>query len=220
MFARKRVRYRNHSLTPGRLPAAGNLKNDSQAKEAMPSERLPWKIAASRYVVESHHLRLRCDDIELPDGTFIEEYYVRESRGFSIAFALTPEEHVVLVRQYKHGVGREVLELPAGGIDPGEDPRDCARRELAEETGYVGDPAEPEHLGSFVSDPTGSNGRFHLYLFRNVRQLLPQHLDPTEEIAIELATIPELRRFVGDGTIDVGPNVAAIYFALDRLGRL
>src|SRR5271165_6107479 len=104
----------------------------------MPESPTPsgWQVVASEIAIETPHLRLRRDAIVLPGGQRIENYYVRESRGFSVIFAQDAAERVVLVRQYKHGIGREVLELPAGAIDPGETPIDCARRELEEETGY------------------------------------------------------------------------------------
>ncbi len=171
-------------------------------------------------MIETPHLRLRRDQIELPDGRRVGDYYVRESRGFTIVFALTPDEHVVLVRQYKHGIGAMVLELPAGGIDAGEDPAACARRELAEETGYVADPPELELAGSFVHDPTGSSTRFHVYFGRNARPLVATHFDVTEDIEVVLVPLRQLRGLLRDGTIDVGSQVASIYHVLDRLGRL
>lgn len=177
-------------------------------------------MVESEIVIETPYLRLRRDNIELPDGSLVENYFVRESRGFSVTFALTEDEHVVLVRQYKHGVGRSVLELPAGAIDPGESPADCARRELAEETGYEGTPPEPEHLATFIYDPTSSNTYFHVYVVRGARRTAAQDLDATESIDVELASIDELRRYVRDGTISVGTHVAVIYFVLDRLGKL
>ncbi|HTV74428.1 MAG TPA: NUDIX hydrolase [Candidatus Acidoferrales bacterium] len=183
-------------------------------------ETTDWKILESRYVIETPHLRLRRDSIELPSGTRIDEYYVRETAGFAIVFALTPRDEIVLVRQYKHGIGEGVLELPAGAIEPGESPTACAVRELAEETGYVGSPEQPEFVSAFISDPTNSNGRFYLYLVRNAQLRHAQRLDPTEEITVELATFDDVRRFVRNGEINVGPNVAAIYFMLDRLGKL
>jgi ADP-ribose pyrophosphatase len=179
-----------------------------------------WRVVDSEIVIETPHLRLRRDHIELPDGTRVGDYYVRESRGFAVVFAVTPDERIVLVRQYKHGIGASVLELPAGGIDPGESPLACARRELAEETGYVGDPADPELLRTFILDPTSSTTRFHLFLARGARPLLEPNFDLTEDIEVELATFEELRRFVRDGTIEVGSQAAAIYHALDHLGRL
>jgi 8-oxo-dGTP pyrophosphatase MutT (NUDIX family) len=186
----------------------------------MEPEREAWKIVDSELVIATSHLRLRRDTVELPGGDLVHDYFVRESRGFSIVFALTRDERVVLVRQYKHGIGQSLLELPAGAIDPGESPQACARRELSEETGYVGTPPEPEHIGSFVYDPTSSNTRYHLYLARGAERLGQQQLDATEQITVELATLDELRGFVRDGTISVGAHVASIYYTLDKLGKL
>jgi ADP-ribose pyrophosphatase len=195
-----------------RPPAVPRMDDDTPNRK--------WKVLRSEYVVDTRYLRLRRDRIQLPSGTEIDDYFVRESRGFAVVFALTPDERVVLVRQYKHGVGEGVLELPAGAIDEDETPLSCAQRELAEETGFVAGPAGLEHLKTFITDPTNSDSRFHLFLARDARRLAEQHPDPTEEIAIEFATLDELRLFVRDGTIDVSSHVAAIYFILDHLGRL
>jgi len=179
-----------------------------------------WRIVESEIVIDTPHLRLRRDRVALPNGLEFEPYYVRESRGFAIVFAITVDERVVLVRQYKHGIGSYVLELPAGGIESGESPAACAQRELSEETGYVGDPPQLELIGTYVFDPTHSTSRYYLYLARIARALGPQTLDDTEDIAVELATFAELRRYVRDGTIDVSMHIASIYTVLDYLGRL
>jgi ADP-ribose pyrophosphatase len=179
-----------------------------------------WRIVESRVVIETPHLRLRRDEIELPNGIRIGDYYVRESRGFTIVFAVTPDERVVLVRQYKHGIAEAILELPAGALDFDETPEACARRELGEETGYVAGTPSLEHMGTFIYDPTSSTTRYHLYLARDARPLLATSFDETEDIEIQLATFDELRRYVRDGTIEVGVHVASIYYVLDRLGRL
>lgn len=179
--------------------------------------RPDWRIIASSYIVDTHFLRLRKETIELPDGTIIPEYYVRDSRGFIIVFALTDDGRIVLVRQYKHGIGRELIELPAGAIDPGEDPRDTAIRELAEETGYTARSIEP--VRSFITDPTNSNSIAHLFLACGARKTGEQDLDPTESISVELVTVEALREYVRDGTIDSMPHVAAIYYILDNVLR-
>ena len=114
-------------------------------------EKPAWRRRSSTYVVDSPHLRLRVDELELPDGTVIPNYYVRESAGFVIVFALTTEREVILVRQYRYGADAIHLELPAGTIDDGEDPRDCAIRELAEETGY--EAGDVELIGSYRAEP-------------------------------------------------------------------
>jgi len=182
----------------------------------MSDERLrPWTIRESVYRIDEPFLRIRCDTVELPDGEIIENYYVRESRGFAIVAAITPERRIVLVRQYKHGIGRITLELPAGMLDPGEAPDVCAIRELAEETGYAGEP--PRLLRSLYADPTSSNGSFHVYLVENATPQFAQRLDPTESIVIETATIPEFAAMVRDGTVASGSQVAACYITLDAL---
>jgi 8-oxo-dGTP pyrophosphatase MutT (NUDIX family) len=179
-----------------------------------------WLVLDSQIVIETPYLRLRRDSIELPDGQRIHDYYVRESIGFAVVFAQRRDGRVVLVRQYKHGIGESVLELPAGALEAGETPAECARRELEEETGHVGSPPEPEHVASFITDPTNSNSRFHLYFVRDAEPSVAPRPDPTERIELVFATLAELRAYVRDGEIDVNSHVAAIYTMLDRLGQL
>jgi ADP-ribose pyrophosphatase len=177
-----------------------------------------WRVLSSSYPIATPFLRLRSDVIELPDGTIIENYYVRETLGFTIIFALTSDQQVILVRQYKHGAARRVLELPAGAIDEGETAAQCAARELAEETGYVGD--APELLRIYLADPTNSNGSFHLYIVRNAELRAAQSFDLTEDIAVETVSLGELRAMLRDGRIDTGSHVASIYATLDHLALL
>jgi ADP-ribose pyrophosphatase len=174
-----------------------------------------WTVRSSRYHVDEPFLRVRSDTVELPDGTIIENYFVRESRGFVIVAAVTPDRHIVLVRQYKHGIARITLELPAGMIDPGEAPADCAVRELAEETGYAGDP--PRLLRSLAADPTSSNAVFHVFLIENAELKFEQSLDTTEAIDVETIPIDDLRLAVRDGRLDAGSQLAAAYIALDHI---
>jgi 8-oxo-dGTP pyrophosphatase MutT (NUDIX family) len=174
-----------------------------------------WTVRSSAYLVDQPFLRVRKDTVELPDGTIIDDYFVRESRGFAIVAALTPERQIVLVRQYKHGIAQIVLELPAGMIDPGETPEACAIRELAEETGYAGDP--PLRLRSLFADPTGSNASFHIFLIENAVPKFAQSLDTTESIVVETTSLDDLQAAVRDGRIGSGSQVAAAYIALDHL---
>jgi len=178
-----------------------------------------WKILKSEVVIDTPHLRLRRDRIELPAGTIVDGYHVRETRGFVMMFALTPEENVILVRQYKHGIGEVVLELPAGMIDQGESAEHAALRELGEETGYA-PKGELERIATFIVDPTNSDGRFTLFLARDATFEHEPHLDPTEDIAVELVPITRLIDLIRSGEINVCNHIGAIYMILDRLGRL
>lgn len=176
-------------------------------------DKRAWQVTESSYVVDTRFLRLRKDTIELPGGEIVRDYYVRESRGFVVVCALTPDGRVVLVRQYKHGIGKELLELPAGAIDPGETPGETALRELREETGYTADVIE--HVRAFVVDPTNSDTVGHLFLARNAQATHAQELDVTEQIHVLTVPPHELRALVRDGTIDSVTHVASIYLLSD-----
>ncbi|SRR5579884_74148 len=177
----------------------------------------PWRILNSDYRIHTKFLRLRADRIELPDGTIVDDYFVRESRGFCVVFALTPEENVLLVRQYKHGAREILTELPAGMIDEDETPERCAERELAEETGFTG--SAPQHVRTFLTDPTNATGRFHLFVVRDAVRTREPSFDVTEEIEVDVVPINEVRAMALDGRIAAGTQVAAVLIALAHLGR-
>jgi ADP-ribose pyrophosphatase len=181
-------------------------------------EKPLWRRRATRLLVDSPHLRLRADELELPDGTIIDNYYVRESDGFVVIFALTADERIVLVRQYRYGSDAVHLELPAGSLDAGEDPLACARRELREETGY--DAERWELVGGYYAEPVRSNSKAYVFLAFDASKTHEPALDATEVIEVEEATLDELRRMLQDGRIDAGHAVAAGYRVLDRLGKL
>jgi ADP-ribose pyrophosphatase len=177
-----------------------------------------WRLRASSYVVDSPYMRLRVDEVELPDGTIVPNYYVRESRGFVTILARTDDDQVILVRQYRYGSDTIHLELPAGMLLDDEDPRDCALRELAEETGYA--VARCELAAVYLPEPVRSTARAYVYVASSARRVQEPSLDPTEHLEVELASLPEFRAMLRDGTIDAGASVAAGYRALDYLGRL
>ena len=162
-------------------------------------------------------MRLRSDEVELPDGTVIANYYIRESRGFVMIFALTPERDVVLVRQYRYGVDDTIVELPAGSIDAGEDPLTCAKRELTEETGYTASRWEP--LMAMAAEPVRSNSRMHAFIAYDARCTAPQELDLTETIEPFTVPLSQARALLRDGVFGSLACVAVAYAALDRLGE-
>lgn len=176
----------------------------------------PWRILSSEYRIDTKFLRLRVDRVELPSGVVVDDYYVRESRGFCVIFALTTGGDVLLVRQYKHGAAQILTELPAGMIDPGESPAACAARELTEETGYAGSP--PQFVRTFLADPTNATAHFHLFVVRDAVPVRAQQLDVTEDIDVLLAPVDEVRAMALDGRIAGTSQVAAILVSLIHLG--
>ena len=177
-----------------------------------------WEIISSEYVVESPWYRLRRDVCRLPDGTLIDSYYVREHAGFAVVFALTRGGDVVFTRQYKHGFGDFVLELPAGAIENGETPLACARRELEEETGFVA--PSFEHVTDLIADPTSSTGKLFLFLARDAEPNGVRSPDSSEDIETMLVPLGGVVNAVRAGRVCVQSHVAAIYTILDRLGLI
>jgi ADP-ribose pyrophosphatase len=180
-------------------------------------EKPVWRVRSSEYLVNSPYLRLRKDEVELPNGTIVPDYYVRESDGYVMMFALTPEGQVVLVRQYRYGNDSVGIELPAGSIDHGEDALDCARRELAEETGYTSD--RWEAVFTRPAEPVRSNAIAYAFIAFDAQPTRAQKLDATEQIDVELASLDEVLAMIRDGRMSSISSMAVAYAALDYLGR-
>ena len=137
---------------------------------------LTEKCLESREVYKGRVLRLRVDTVALPNGkTSLRE--VVEHPGGVAVFAMDDQGRVALVRQYRYPMGEETLELPAGKLEPGEDPRDSGLRELAEETGLV--PGTFEDMGCLYSSPGILAERIYLYFAKDLTQG-PTHPDDGE----------------------------------------
>jgi 8-oxo-dGTP pyrophosphatase MutT (NUDIX family) len=199
---------------------AGFVKGGANASSVDWSgmEKPRWRVRASSYVVDSPYMRLRVDELELPDGTIVPGYYVRESAGFVTILALTPAREVVLVRQYRYGSDSIHLELPAGALLEAEAPQTCALRELAEETGY--EVQRCELAAEYLPEPVRSTARAYVYVGFDARKTGEPKLDLTEHLQAELAPLRRFRAMLADGTIDAGASIAAGYRALDYLAEL
>jgi ADP-ribose pyrophosphatase len=181
-------------------------------------EKPRWRVRASSYVIDSPYLRLRKDEIELPNGTIVPDYYVRESQGYVVVFAITPELDVVLTRQYRYGNDSIGLELPAGSLGDCEDPLDCAQRELTEETGYTSQ--RWERILTSPAEPVRSTSVMYAFIAHDAICTAEQTLDETEHIDVELVPLQEFLAELRTGTITPVASIAAAYAAMDRLGVL
>lgn len=172
-----------------------------------------WKVLESEYVIQRPWLTARRERVQLPNGQIHPEYYVLEYPTWANVIAITDEGKYVMVEQYRHGSGEINMELCAGCVEPGEDPMDGAKRELAEETGYTG--GEWTLLSVLSPNPATSNNKNYCYLARGVRKTEGQHLDRTEDIAVRLLTEEELRTMLQHDQIKQALMAAPLwkYFA-------
>ncbi|MBX5457322.1 MAG: NUDIX hydrolase [Thermogemmatispora sp.] len=191
------------------------------ARQQAPSGLRPWVTRAAERVLDTPYLKVRREEVLLPDGTLIPDYYIIENRGWVGIVPLTSDGRFLLNRQYKHGIGLEVLEFPAGAIDPHEDdPLLTAHRELMEETGYSVAAEKIELLAHMYANPTGARTRIWWYLARDVEKTGEQKVDPREVIENLLVTPRELLALIHSGQFAVQGQIAAAYMALERLGYL
>lgn len=184
-------------------------------------EHQPWKILSQKQILDTPFLKVRCEQVAIPNGPVVSDYYIIENRGWVGVVPLTADGRFLINRQYKHGIGREVLEFPAGGIDADEsDPEVTAHRELMEETGYSVVGGKLEFLARFDANPTGARTEVWWYMAREVRQTGTPKDDPMEVIENLLVTPAELVAMIQDGSFSVMGQMGAAYMALERLGYM
>jgi len=170
-------------------------------------------------VIESRQVHkrwvgLRIDRLRYPSG-FEQDIDVVEHNGGVTLIAFDSDERLLLVRQYRHSTGRELLELPAGTIDPGETPEACAVRELQEETGYK--PGRIERLGGFFTAPGYCNEYLHLFLCSDLSESRLQ--GDEEAIDVERVSLDEALRMIVEGRIEDAKTASALLLYMETKRR-
>jgi 8-oxo-dGTP pyrophosphatase MutT (NUDIX family) len=146
-------------------------------------------------------------------------YYVMHLADAVNVIALTPDDRLVLVRQFRAGSGRDSLEPPGGLLEPGEDPCVAGARELLEETGYAGNPAVL--LGSAWSNPSIMSSRISFIVVANARKVAQPKPDELEELAVELIPTGKIPEMIRDGRIDHALSVLGLlWWQAQRSGGL
>lgn len=173
----------------------------------------PWKIISSQYVFP----QFRQDTVEIANGKTFEPF-VFEFQNWANVLALTQTHEVVLVRQYRHGVQQNLLELPGGVIDAGESPLEGARRELLEETGYLA--KDLIEVGRLYPNPAIQHNTLFCYLATEVEWTGLQHFDETEEIEVSLMPLDEVIQMAQRGQFCHALHVAVLFQALSYLKRI
>lgn len=177
-----------------------------------------WKTIESRYLLESPWISLREDRVDAGGGQIVEPFYVVEYPDWSCIVAIDSDERLILVEQYRHGIGRVSLELPAGVIDKGESPLEAAKRELMEETGYEAD--EWNALSVCAPEPSKHTNFAHVFVARGARPSSRQDLDSTETIKVRHVALSDLGELIASGEFIHGIHLYAVLLAQSRLSDL
>lgn len=179
---------------------------------------MKWKVLESKKLFSEPWFTVRKDICELPNGKKHEAYYILEYPDWANAFALTEDNKLVMVRQYRHGLGEISTELPGGVIDKGETAEQAIRRELKEETGYEFDSIE--EIGQVAPNPATSTNYMHMFIAKGGRKVAGQNLDATEDVEVLIHSIDEVKQMLKENKIVQSLHCTTIFYAMEKLGLL
>jgi len=169
------------------------------------------KTLDSKLIFDGRAVRLRVDTVRVPGGRETTREIVEHDDAVAI-IAIDADDNVLLVNQFRKPLEKELLEVPAGGIDSGEDAEAAVRRELQEETGYL--PGKLERLGGFYSAPGYCTEYLHLYL---ATELTPSRLyaEDTENIEVVRVPVSQVPALIASGRICDAKSIAGLLAFLE-----
>ncbi len=179
---------------------------------------MKWKVLASEYLHKEPWLTIRKDKCEMPDGQVFPSFYVQEYPEWVNAFALTKDNMVVMVKQYRHGIEEIGIELPGGAAEKGETAEEAMRREIKEETGYIF--GSYEYLGKICANPSTTNNFMHMFLAKDGEKVAEPQLDKLEDLEVVIYSIDEVKKLLKENKIMQSLHANCIFYALNKLGKL
>jgi 8-oxo-dGTP pyrophosphatase MutT (NUDIX family) len=182
----------------------------------LPDDPLPWKVLSSEYVSRKFWYTVRRDRVELPNGTVIPEYWINEYLPWVNVVAVTDDDRVLLVRQYRHGSGAVHFEIPAGTTDATDtDIESAGRRELLEETGYGGGRWSP--LMTLSANPALQNNLTYTFLAEGVVPMKTADPGASEDLRLHAVPAREIEAMIEGGDMIQSLHVAPLLkFLLKR----
>lgn len=177
-----------------------------------------WTVLDSRLLNDDRWLKVSAERCLTGRGHVLDPYYVLHYSDWAQVVALTEDDQLLLVRQYRHGAQRVTLELPAGAMEPEEqDAIAAARREMLEETGF--DAADWRLISSLSPNTATHRNRCHTVLATGARRVGAQALDAGEDIEVLLMPVTEVLAGLSSGLLAQSMHISALMLSLAKLGR-
>ncbi|WP_232696227.1 NUDIX domain-containing protein [Brevibacillus daliensis] len=171
------------------------------------ADHLYEKTIKTKQIFEGKVISLQVDDVELPNGNLAKREIVKH-QGAVAVLPISNDNKMIAVRQFRKPLERSIIEIPAGKLEKGEEPLECAKRELAEETGYTA--KNITHISSFYTSPGFADELLHLYVAKDLTAG-ELNLDEDEFVEVLHLTLEEAKELHATGEIRDAKTVLALF---------
>lgn len=175
-----------------------------------------WKTINSKSLVDNKWVKVRKDEVELPNGSHIDDFYAVTINEAAAIVALDDDGNIILKKEYRYCFKRDLIEIPAGCFEDGEDGLSVAKRELLEETGYTSN--DWMFIGETVESSAKLTNYMHIYFANHCHKVSRQHLDETEDVEVIVIPLKEAIDMVMNNQICCNSSAHGILWVARKLG--